>query len=265
MMSGDHQQGLVKTMELARIVSLILLLMHLYYYHQEVMHSWGLTSDWMSQLIARLESTGLFEATWISKALSFILLIVSLLGVKGKKDIDFNLPLTLVILTLGGVLYWSSALWFPMNLQAKTHFLLSAAILFTGYLCLLGAGSRLSRFIRVELQKDIFNEMNQTFPQEERFMANAYSLHFPAHYHFRGKRRRSWINVINPFRSLLVIGSPGAGKSYFIIRHIISQHIKKGFTMFIYDFKYDDLSRLAYNLLIRYQKKIQGEALLLPD
>jgi len=59
--------------------------------------------------------------------------------------------------------------------------------------------------------------------------------------------RQSWINVINPFRALLVLGSPGSGKSYFVIRHVITQHIRKGFTMFIYDFKFDDLSKIAYN------------------
>src|SRR5690606_4740678 len=61
---------------------------------------------------------------------------------------------------------------------------------------------------------------------------------------------RSWINIINPFRGLLVLGTPGSGKSYFAIRHIITQHIRKGFSMFIYDFKYDDLSRIAYNTLL---------------
>jgi hypothetical protein len=61
--------------------------------------------------------------------------------------------------------------------------------------------------------------------------------------------------VINPFRSLLVIGTPGAGKSYFVVRHIITQHIRKAFTMFIYDFKYDDLSRIAYNTLLRNARK----------
>jgi DNA-binding transcriptional regulator YbjK len=69
----------------------------------------------------------------------------------------------------------------------------------------------------------------------------------------KNKRRNSWINVINPFRSLLVIGTPGAGKSYFVIRHVITQHIRKGFTMFLYDFKYDDLSKIAYNTLLKYR------------
>ncbi|RRN76551.1 conjugal transfer protein TraG, partial [Pseudoxanthomonas sp. SGD-10] len=52
-------------------------------------------------------------------------------------------------------------------------------------------------------------------------------------------------------RGTLVMGTPGAGKSYFVIRHIITQHINKGFSMFLYDFKYDDLTRIAYNTLLK--------------
>jgi hypothetical protein len=96
--------------------------------------------------------------------------------------------------------------------------------------------------------------MNETFPQEERLLENEYSLNLPAKYKLKDKVRDSWINVINPFRGLLVAGTPGAGKSYFIIRHLIAQHIAKGFSMFIYDFKFDDLSKIAYNKLIKHQK-----------
>ncbi len=96
--------------------------------------------------------------------------------------------------------------------------------------------------------------MNETFPQEERLLENEYSINLPAKYKLKDKVRDSWINFINPFRGLLVAGTPGAGKSYFIIRHLISQHIAKGFSMFIYDFKFDDLSKIAYNKLIEFQK-----------
>ncbi|MDT3402270.1 hypothetical protein QE417_001342 [Mucilaginibacter terrae] len=70
----------------------------------------------------------------------------------------------------------------------------------------------------------------------------------------KNKLRNSWINFVNPFRGLLVIGSPGAGKSYFVIRHVITQHIKKGFTMFIYDFKFDDLTKIVYNTWLKHKK-----------
>jgi len=69
--------------------------------------------------------------------------------------------------------------------------------------------------------------------------------------------RKSWINFINLMRGLLVIGSPGSGKSYFVVEHVIKQHIEKGFSMFIYDYKYDDLTKLAYNHYLVNRKKYE--------
>jgi hypothetical protein len=110
-------------------------------------------------------------------------------------------------------------------------------------------GLRKSILIKLKLSGDIFNSLNETFPQEERFLSNEYSINLPARYNLKGRVRKSWINIINPFRGLLVIGSPGSGKSWFVIQHVIKQHIEKGFAMFVYDFKYDDLSKIVYNWL----------------
>ena len=108
-------------------------------------------------------------------------------------------------------------------------------------------GGLLTRIIKNKLNPDVFNKENETFPQEERLLKNEYSINLPARYNLKGKIRKSWINFINPMRGLLVIGSPGSGKSYFVVEHVIKQHIEKGFSMFIYDYKYDDLTKLAYN------------------
>ena len=107
----------------------------------------------------------------------------------------------------------------------------------------------MSRLLKNRFDQGVFNYLNETFPQEERYLENEYSINLPAQYRLKEKIRKSWINIINPFRALLVAGTPGSGKSYFVIRHVITQHIRKGFSMFVYDFKYDDLSRIAYNTL----------------
>jgi len=112
---------------------------------------------------------------------------------------------------------------------------------------ILRGGALVSRLLQLKFKGDIFNKLNESFPQEERLLENEYSINLPARYNLKGKIRNSWINVINPFRALLVIGTPGAGKSYFVIRHVITQHIKKGFSMLVYDFKWDDLTRIVYN------------------
>ncbi len=122
-----------------------------------------------------------------------------------------------------------------------------------GYLMILFGGLRLSRMVPVFLpDRERDPSDRPSFIQEEKRIQTPYSLNFPALYTLHGRRRKSWINIVNPFRGLLIMGSPGAGKSYFIVREVIRQHIKKGFTLFIYDFKYDDLTSVAYYYWQKY-------------
>ena len=127
-------------------------------------------------------------------------------------------------------------------------------VVITGYFAVLTGGGPLTRIAKNKLNQEVSNKANETFPQEERLLQNEFSVNLPARYRLKNGLRNSWINVINPMRGLLIIGSPGSGKSYFVIQHIIRQHIEKGFSMFIYDFKYDDLTKIAYNHLLRHQK-----------
>lgn len=150
----------------------------------------------------------------------------------------------------GLCLYFGSRIVFSSNLQPFTTCILYGLSIAMGYALILSGCSFLSRLLRSTLKSDIFNRANESFPQEERLLQNEYSINLPATYSLKSRKRKSWINIINPFRASLIIGTPGAGKSYFIIRHIITQHIRKGFSMFVYDFKFDDLSRIAYNTLL---------------
>lgn len=176
------------------------------------------------------------------------LLIISLFGARGRKDEKINYKNTCAYIITGLLIYFLSyfSLFIPSSNESVAITYMLSTI--TGYILILTGGTLLSRIIRQKLNnKDIFNKENETFPQEERLLENEYSINLPAEYNLKGKIRKSWINIINPFRSLLVLGSPGAGKSYFVIRHVITQHIRKGFLMFVYDFKFDDLSVIAYN------------------
>jgi hypothetical protein len=141
-----------------------------------------------------------------------------------------------------------------INKEALT--ILYVSISTIGYLFILSGGTLFSRLIKNKMEnRDIFNSENETFPQEERLLQNEFSINLPSQYRLKGKHRSGWINIINPFRSLLVMGSPGSGKSYFVIQHVIKQHIEKGFSMFVYDFKFDDLSLIAYNHLLKNAHK----------
>ncbi len=156
-------------------------------------------------------------------------------------------------LIIGLALYFFSYfyLFFGISYSPFTFYLISTS---TGFMLILNAGTLLSRIIKKQLNhKDIFNLENETFPQEERHLENEYSINLPAQYFLREKLRSSWINIINPFRGILVLGTPGSGKSYFVIRHIITQHIQKGFSIFVYDFKFDDLTKITYNFWLKYK------------
>jgi len=249
--TGENEAGLRKIMDFTRLGAILVLLLHCYYYCYGAFERWGLTTPWGNQFLQNIARTGLYSTVWKSKVIALGLLGISLLGARGKKSEKINPRSILAYLILGLSLYFSSALILgfqgPVEQLAIGYMTLTG----TGFLLVLAGGNLLSRYIRVNLGKDIFNEMNETFPQEERLLENEYSINLPAQYNLRGKFRKSWINIINPFRGLLVCGSPGAGKSYFVIQHIIRQHIQKGFTMLVYDFKYDDLTKIAYNTLLK--------------
>jgi hypothetical protein len=91
--------------------------------------------------------------------------------------------------------------------------------------------------------------------QEMRLIENEYSVNLPTRFEHKGKTYNGWINVVNPFRASIVLGTPGSGKSYAIINNYIKQQIEKGFSMYIYDFKFDDLSIIAYNTLLKNIRK----------
>jgi hypothetical protein len=255
MQTGENEQGLRKIIDFIRLLGIAVLLLHFYYWLHGVIQSWQLTHPLVDQIVGSIARTGLFKTIHTSKAVACGLLLVSLIGAKGRKEEKIRLKATLACLTIGIALYFGSHFLLSWGIAAEWVGVGYIALTSAGFILILSAGTWLSRLIDLKLTKDIFNKFNESFPQEERLLENEYSINLPAAYNLKGQTRKSWINIINPFRSTLVIGTPGAGKSYFVVRHVITQHIKKGFAMFIYDFKYDDLSKIAYNTLLKYAGK----------
>ncbi|WP_427874068.1 conjugal transfer protein MobC [Flavobacterium sp. MMS24-S5] len=244
MQTGENEQALRKILDMTRLIAIVLLGLHFYYYGYDIFKEWNLAFTFSDKLLGNVFRTGLFGSFHISKLLSLIFLFISLLGAKGRKNEKLTFRGAVYYLALGLMLYFSSY----FILIAFTDFVWYIIITSAGFLLILSGGTLLSRLIKRKLNsKDIFNKENETFPQEERLLENEYSINLPAQYYLKNKLRKSWINIINPFRSILVAGTPGSGKSYFVIRHIITQHIRKKFSMFVYDFKFDDLTLIAWN------------------
>jgi len=254
MSTGENEQALRKILDFTRLSALIILFLHFYFYCYQAFKEWGWTANLSNNLLKNLAHSGLFSTFNNSKLIALGLLVISLIGATGRKDEKINLKAILGYITIGLILYFGSDWLLKVEAKIGTIAGVYMAATSIGFLLILSGGTLLSRLIKLRLSKDIFNEINETFPQEERLLQNEYSVNLPAIYKLKGKVRKSWINIINPFRSLLVIGSPGSGKSWFVIQHVIRQHIEKGFCMFIYDFKYDDLSKIAYNHLLQNRR-----------
>lgn len=247
--TGENEQGLRKIIDLTRFASIFILLLHFYYFCYRAFEQWEITSTITDRLMKNISQTGLFNGVFTSKLIAVGLLIISLLGAQGKKDDKINKRSIAAYLLIGLLLFCGSSWFFKLNETIEIVAVVYMAVTGIGFLLILAGGNLLSRLIKLNLSDDVFNSLNETFPQEERLLTNEYSINLPAKYNLKRQVRKSWINIINPFRGLLVIGSPGAGKSWFVIQHVIKQHIEKGFAMFVYDFKYDDLSRIVYNWL----------------
>ncbi|WP_290791749.1 conjugal transfer protein MobC [Flavihumibacter sp. UBA7668] len=256
MSTGENEQALRKILDMSRMISMVLLFLHLYYYQYAAFQAWGLISPFSDRLLENIYKTGLFRDFHLSKGIALVFLTISLLGARGRKDEKMNYKIALVYLLTGFLVYIGSSLvlWAPMPVTSLA--VIYAVGLSFGFLLILTGGTLLSRIIHQRLNNDdIFNRENETFPQEERLLENEYSINLPAKYYHKGKWRKSWINIINPFRGLLVLGTPGSGKSYFVINNVIRQHIEKGFAMFVYDFKFDDLTLIAYNHFLKHKDR----------
>lgn len=259
MSTGENEQGLRKILDMTRLMSMVILGLHFYYYCYRAFDEWDLTAELSDRLLSNIKNTGLFRHFYTAKLISLGLLIISLFGAKGKKDEKLNHKTAFAYIITGLVVYFGSYFSLFTPATVTNIAIIYILVTITGFILILTGGNLLSRVIKMKLNnKDIFNKENETFPQEERLLDNEYSINLPAKYHLKGKVRTSWINIINPFRSVLVCGSPGSGKSYFVIRHLITQHLAKGFSMFVYDFKFDDLTIIVYNHYLKNKHRFKA-------
>lgn len=132
------------------------------------------------------------------------------------------------------LLFFGSELLLTARFPVALLTLLYVATVAAGYISLLTAGTWISRLLKNQLMDDVFNDENESFMQERRLIANEYSVNLPTRFRYQRKTYSGWINVINPFRASLILGTPGSGKSYAIINNYIRQQIEKGFAAYIY-------------------------------
>ncbi|MBP1164564.1 MULTISPECIES: conjugal transfer protein MobC [Chryseobacterium] len=249
MQGEDDLRGLAKIMAFMRAVSIILILMHLYWFCYPFFLGRGWTLGIINKILVNFNTTAaLFSHTIFSKLFGFVLLAVSCLGTKGVKNEKINRSKINGALSIGFVLFFLNTpiLKFSSPIASQLYILTTGL----GYISLMAAGIWMGRLLKSNLMNDVFNSENESFQQETKLLYNEYSVNIPTKFYYRGHWNNGWINVVNPFRATIVLGTPGSGKSFAIINSYIRQHIEKGFSMYIYDFKFDDLSTIAYNHLL---------------
>lgn len=254
MQGEDDLRGLAKIMAFMRAVSIILVLIHLYWFCYGFFLGRGWTLEVINKILGNFNRTaGLFSHTLYTKVFALVLLALSCLGTKGVKDEKITWGKIYLALGIGFVLFFLNFPLLKLSLNTATFlYVLTTGL---GYIALIVGGVWISRLLRTNLMDDVFNNENESFQQETRLMQNEYSVNLPTKFYYKNKWNDGWINVVNPFRATIVLGTPGSGKSYAIVNNYIKQQIEKGFSMYIYDFKFDDLSTIAYNHLLKHRDK----------
>ena len=253
MAQEDDLRALGKVMDFMRGISVIFLLINCYWFCYEAFHTWGFTLGIVDKILMNFQrTTGLFSSILWTKLFCVVFLALSCLGTKGVKEEKITWPKIWTVLFSGFVFFFLN--WWLLVLPIGKVGVASLYIftLSVGYICLLMGGVWMSRLLKNNLMDDVFNTENESFMQETRLMENEYSVNLPTRFYYKKKWNNGWINVVNPFRASMVLGTPGSGKSYAIVNNYIKQQIEKGFAMYIYDYKFPDLSEIAYNHLLHH-------------
>jgi hypothetical protein len=251
MQGEDDLRGLAKIMAFMRAVSIIIVMMHLYWFCYGFLDERQWTIDIATKILHNFNRTaGLFSHPFYTKIFAVVLLGLSCLGTKGVKNekITWN-KINLALIT-GFLMFFLNGWLLKVDIRIAVYLYFFSTGL--GYILLMQAGVWMSRILKNNLMNDVFNSENESFQQETKLLYNEYSVNLPTKFYYQGNWHHGWINVVNPFRATIVLGTPGSGKSYAVVNNYIRQHIEKGFSMYIYDFKFDDLSTIAYNHLLNH-------------
>lgn len=250
MAQEDDLRALGKIMDFMRGLSVIFLLINCYWFCYEAFHVWGFTLGIVDKILMNFQrTTGVFSSILWTKLFCIVFLALSCLGTKGVKEEKITWSKICAVLAVGFVLFFLN--WWLLALPigkvgAASLYIFTLSL---GYICLLMGGVWMSRLLKNNLMDDVFNVENESFMQETRLMTNEYSINLPTRFYYKRRWNKGWINVVNPFRASMVLGTPGSGKSFAIVNNYIKQQIEKGFAMYIYDYKFPDLSEIAYNHL----------------
>lgn len=256
-MQPTHQNTYRELRQLGGILALSILAIHFYYCCYAAFARWHLTYPLVDRLVANFSKVGPLSHRAGAKLTTLFFAALSLVGQQpaGKSTRTKQIVIYMVI---GATLYLGSdfAFWTTADPRMIAATYMTGTI--TG-LCLLFIGTKsLAGALHWRFSQDVFNRYNESFPQEERWIKGPHVLHLPARYRLRNQERASVINLVDIFRGTLILGVPGSGKTRHVFRPLIQQSIMKGMALFVYDLKYDDLTRLTYNQLLKSSPNLKA-------
>ncbi len=247
-MSMTEGRELEKLHEGFRFFSYLLLFLSMYLNQLGYFTVHGINIPAFNPLVAKMQNLTFLVNVYKSKTVCLVFLAITCVGTKAHKDRELAVSTIVGQVIAGLILYWGSLILF------KSYPVSYLTLTFFGFVLLNIGFDNISKLINVNLMKDRFNVENESFPQEEVLRKNEYSVNLPTVYQHKGSEHNGWINIVNPFRATMVIGTPGSGKSFSVVLPFIRQHLNKGFSMCVYDFKYPDLSLVTYNHFLKAKK-----------
>lgn len=258
MEESKELQGAYKIFRAVIYIS-VLMEFFVYAFHPEVFDHWnGIVCD----VHDRIKTWFIYHDGNLvySKVATFLLICITCVGTRNKKHLEFDARRQVLYPLVGGVFFLvASVCLFGHSIDMRLYTLPLNIILYmvttvVGTILVHVALDNISKFLKEGLLKDRFNFENESFEQCNQLQENEYSVNIPMRYYYKGKFRKGWVNVVNPFRGTWVVGTPGSGKTFSIIEPFIRQHAAKGFAMVVYDYKFPTL---ATKLYYHYKKNQQ--------
>lgn len=246
----DDLRALAKIMDLIRGLSILVVVTQIYWFCNSLIGEWQFHPQTMKVLTGLNDAGGLYNNAWNAKWWALLFLAISCFGTKGVKNEKIKWRHIWIIIGIGVVLFLMN--WWMIASGLHILYIVTTVI---GYVCLLLGGVWISRMLKNTMMDDRFNDENESFQQETHLIRNDYSINLPTRFYYKKRWNDGWINVVNPFRASIVLGTPGSGKSYAVVNNFIKQMIEKGYSLYVYDFKSPDLSTIAFNHLLKHKDK----------
>ena len=186
------------------------------------------------------------------KMIELVCICVVCIGTKAKKALKFNVKTMVIYPVLAGLALVGLCFIFhgvPLGMDMMgfpANRIIYAFCSVAGTMLVHQGLDGIAKYYNHRVGDDRFNFENESFQQSEKIVETPYSVNIPMIYYYKRRMHNGFINITNPFRATIVLGTPGSGKSFGIIDPFIRQHSEKGFAMMVYDYKWPTLARTLF-------------------